>query len=87
MIELRGEHVVLRALERKHCHTLWEMTEIAELADTFWQEYGVLDEGQQKILALHSLGRLLDILAAYGGPTPFGWDAGMAAPLLDQLDV
>ena len=37
------------------------------LADTFWQEYGVLDEGQQKILALHSLGRLLDILAAYGG--------------------
>ena len=30
MIELRGEHVVLRALEREHCHTLWEMTEIAE---------------------------------------------------------
>ena len=30
MIELRGEYVVLRALEREHCHTLWEMTEIAE---------------------------------------------------------
>ena len=24
MIELRGEHVILRALEREHCHTLWE---------------------------------------------------------------
>ena len=27
MIELRGEHVALRALEREHCHTLWELTE------------------------------------------------------------
>ena len=24
MIELRGEKVVLRALEREHCHQLWE---------------------------------------------------------------
>ena len=30
MIELQGKHVVLRDLERDHCHTLWKMTEPAE---------------------------------------------------------
>ena len=40
MIELRGEHVVLRALEREHCHTLWEMTEPPRMSrrSTFSQD-------------------------------------------------
>ena len=42
------------------------------LGEAFWQEYGEPDEGRKAILALHALGRLLSILAAYGGPTPLG---------------
>lgn len=41
MIELRGEHVVLRALEREHCHTLWEMMETAEDVPTEHVQLGL----------------------------------------------
>lgn len=46
MIELRGEHVVLRALEREHCHTLWEMMETAEDVPTEHVQLGL--EGHQR---------------------------------------
>ena len=28
MIQLKGQHVVLRTLEREHCHTLWSQVEV-----------------------------------------------------------
>ena len=48
MIELRGEHVVLRALEREHCHTLWEMTETAEDVPTEHVQLGLAQENADK---------------------------------------
>ena len=48
MIELRGKHVALRALERKHCHTLWEMTEIAEDVPTEHVQLGLEQENADK---------------------------------------
>ena len=48
MIELRGEHVILRALEREHCHTLWEMTEIAEDVPTEHVQLGLAQENADK---------------------------------------
>ncbi len=48
MIELRGEHVILRALEREHCHTLWEMTEIAEDVPTEHVQPGLAQENADK---------------------------------------
>ena len=44
MIELRGEHVILRALEREHCHTLWEMMETAEDVPTEHVQLGLAQE-------------------------------------------
>lgn len=44
MIEFRGEHVALRALEREHCHTLWEMTEIAGDVPTEHVQLGLAQE-------------------------------------------
>ena len=48
MIELRGKHVALRALEREHCHTLWEMTEIAEDVPTEHVQPGLAQENADK---------------------------------------
>lgn len=48
MIELRGEHVILRALEREHCHTLWEMTEIAGDVPTEHVQLGLAQENADK---------------------------------------
>lgn len=45
-----------------------------DLAECFWQTYGTLSSEQELVLKLHSMARVLDILAAYQGPGPGGWD-------------
>ena len=53
------------------------------VAECFWQTYGILSYEQERILKLHSLARLLDVLAAYQGPTPGGWDRTTVLKLLE----
>lgn len=48
MIELQGEHVILRALEREHCHALWEMTETAGDVPTEHVQPGLAQENADK---------------------------------------
>ena len=43
-----GEHVALRALEREHCHTLWEMTETAGDVPTEHVQPGLAQEQADK---------------------------------------
>lgn len=53
------------------------------LAECFWRSYGNLSVEQELVLKLHSLARVLDILAAYEGPTPGGWDRTTVLKLLE----
>ena len=54
-----------------------------ELAECFWQTYGMLSVEQELTLKLHSLARVLDILAAYQGPARGGWDRTTVLNLLE----
>ncbi len=54
-----------------------------ELAECFWRTYGMLSAEKERVLKLHSLARVLDILAAYQGPTPGGWDRTTVLKLLE----
>ncbi|MDE3000015.1 MAG: phosphotransferase [Gemmatimonadota bacterium] len=54
-----------------------------ELAECFWRTYGILSAEQERVLKLHSLARVLNILAAYQGPTPGGWDRTTVLKLLE----
>ena len=54
-----------------------------DLSECFWQTYGTLSSEQERVLKLHSLARLLDILAAYEGPGPGGWDRTTVLKLLE----
>ena len=54
-----------------------------ELAECFWRSYGLLSIEQERVLKLHSLARVLDILAAYQGPAPGGWDRTTVLKLLE----
>lgn len=54
-----------------------------ELAECFWRTYGMLNAEEERVLKLHSLARLLDILAAYRGPAPGGWDRNTVLKLLE----
>lgn len=53
------------------------------LAGCFWRSYGMLSSEHEMVLKLHSLARVLDILAAYQGPTPGGWDRTTVLKLLE----
>ena len=53
-----------------------------ELSESFWRTYGMLSAEQELVLKLHSLARVLDILAAYEGPAPGGWDRSTVLKLL-----
>ncbi len=55
-----------------------------EISGCFWRTYGMLSAEQELVLKLHSLARLLDILAAYQGPGPGGWDRTTVLTLLDS---
>ncbi len=48
MIELRGEKVILRTLEREHCRELWENYEPAEPLPTEPLNPGLSNEGADK---------------------------------------
>jgi hypothetical protein len=48
MIELRGEQVVLRTLEREHCRQLWESYKPAEPLPTEPLNPGLSVEGADK---------------------------------------
>ena len=54
-----------------------------ELAECFWRSYGLLSTVQELVLKLHSIARALEILAAYQGPTPGGWDRTTVIKLLE----
>ncbi len=54
-----------------------------ELSECFWRTYGMLGADQEFVLKLHSLARVLDILAAYQGPAPAGWDRTTVLKLLE----
>ena len=54
-----------------------------ELAERFWRTYRPLSIEQELVLKLHSLARVLEILAAYQGPTPGGWDRTTVLKLLE----
>ncbi len=54
-----------------------------DLAECFLQTYGLLSADQERYLKLHSMVRVLDILAAYQGPGPGGWDRTTLLKLLD----
>ena len=54
-----------------------------ELAGCFWRTFGMLSTEQEQVLKLHSLARVLNILAAYQGPTPGGWDRTTVLKLLE----
>lgn len=56
-----------------------------DLGDHFWSAYEVSDERQRVIAQLHSLTRVLDIMAIYSGPTPAGSDAETLEKLLGQI--
>ena len=53
------------------------------LAECFWRSYGMLSSEHEIVLKLHSMARVLDILAAYQGPTPGGWDRTTVLKLLE----
>ena len=53
------------------------------LSECFWRTYGMLSAEQELVLRLHSLARVLDILAAYQGPAPGGWDRTTVLKLLE----
>ncbi len=53
------------------------------LAECFWRNYGMLSSEHEIVLKLHSMARVLDILAAYQGPTPGGWDRTTVLKLLE----
>ena len=46
MIELRGENVILRTMERAHCRTLWEHNEPVEPIPTEHVRPGLSVEGR-----------------------------------------
>ncbi len=54
-----------------------------EISECFWRAYGMLSVEQELVLKLHSLARVLDILAAYQGPAPGGWDRRTVVKLLE----
>lgn len=54
-----------------------------EISGCFWRAYGMLSAEQELVLRLHSLARVLDILAAYQGPGPGGWDRTTVQKLLE----
>ncbi|MDE2890409.1 MAG: aminoglycoside phosphotransferase family protein [Gemmatimonadota bacterium] len=54
-----------------------------EISECFWRTFGMLSAEQELVLKLHSLARVLDILAAYQGPAPGGWDRTTVLKLLD----
>ncbi len=54
-----------------------------ELAECFWRTYGTLSTELELVLRLHSVARVLEILAAYQGPTPGGWDRTTVLKLLE----
>ena len=54
-----------------------------EISGCFWRAYGMLSAEQELVLRLHSLARVLDILAAYQGPAPAGWDRTTVLKLLE----
>ena len=54
-----------------------------DLSECFWRTYGMLGEEQELVLKLHSMARVLDILAAYQGPAPAGWDRTTVLKLLE----
>ena len=54
-----------------------------EISGCFWRAYGMLSAEQELVLRLHSLARVLDILAAYQGPGPGGWDRTTVLKLLE----
>ena len=54
-----------------------------ELSESFWRTYGMLSADQELVLKLHSMARVLDILAAYQGPAPGGWDRTTVLKLLE----
>ena len=54
-----------------------------DLSECYWRTYGMLSAEQELVLKLHSLARVLDILAAYQGPGPGGWDRSTVLKLLD----
>ena len=54
-----------------------------EISGCFWRAYGMLSAEQELVLKLHSLARVLDILAAYQGPAPGGWDRTTVLKLLE----
>ena len=53
------------------------------LSECFWRTYGMLSAEQELVLRLHLLARVLDILAAYQGPAPGGWDRTTVLKLLE----
>lgn len=56
-----------------------------ELSQHFWNMYGVPDDHQRVLLHLHSLTRILDIMAAYWGPTPAGGNVDTVKNLLKNF--
>ena len=54
-----------------------------DLSECFWRTYGMLSADQELVLKLHSLARVLDILAAYQGPAPGGRDRTTVLKLLE----
>ena len=54
-----------------------------KISGCFWRAYGMLSAEQELVLRLHSLARVLDILAAYQGPAPGGWDRTTVLKLLE----
>ncbi len=56
-------------------------------AEPFWRAYGPVDEQRRMILRLHSLARVLDVLWAYAGPAPEGWNHTTVATLLEDMET
>ena len=56
-------------------------------AEPFWRAYGPVDEQRRMVLRLHSLARVLDVLWAYAGPAPEGWNQTTVATLLEDIET
>ena len=56
-------------------------------AEPFWRAYGPVDEQRRMVLRLHSLARVLDVLWAYAGPAPQGWNHTTVATLLKDIET
>ena len=56
-------------------------------AEPFWRAYGPVDEQRRVVLRLHSLARVLDVLWAYAGPAPGGWNHTTVATLLKDIET